>query len=187
MVSDPARFHWIWFPLNYNISVIDNGFGKIYLPRLMNRSQKIVILLSICLIILMCLFPPWNVYSRQRKSRRLENANDVSWGQFDQWDYWKSETSAVTGATPSYKFLLSAGVKRQENEQRRILREADVNRAVPFEFMEVEKKWALDFSRFVAQLGIVLIGTAILVAYFSHKTVLISINQNEKIWSEWGI
>ena len=153
----------------------------------MCRSQKIVVLSSICLIILMCLFPPWNVYSRQRESHWLENANDLSWGQFNEWDYWESETSAVTGATPSYKFLLSASDKRQGNEQRQTLQEVDTNRAAPYKFIEVEKKWALDFSRFIAQLGMVLIGTTISYKYFSHKTILTSINKNEKAWGDWGI
>ena len=140
------------------------------------------------MIIGMCLCPPWNIYSRQRETPWGENKGDLSWGPYNAWDYWISETEAVTGATPVYEFLTGANLRRSENRERNIRRQTHPDQDGSYKFIEVEKKWVIDYGRLIAQMGIIAVVAAGLYYMFRPKKYRLKmVGPNESTWGPWGI
>ena len=136
----------------------------------MNRIQKTIILWSVIGFIGMFTCPPWNVYSRERETPWSDSLDETTWGSYNDWDYWESESLSVTGATPVYEFYSSADMARMGKVESEIRREVRENEAAPYKFKQVQTKWLIDKGRLAAQgVLIVILGGGLYITFRAKK------------------
>ena len=114
--------------------------------------------------------PPWNVYSRQRETPWSDSLDEKSWGPYNEWDYWISESLSVTGATPIYEFFSSADIARMGKVETEIRREVRESENPPYKFKEIQTKWLIDKGRLAAQaVLIIILGGGLYITFRTKK------------------